>query len=245
MLGGGLTLRAPAAPEKLDYNRDVRPILSAKCFACHGADERQRQAGLRLDGPSGAIVPGDVVNSALTERILATDTAQMPPAHFQKPLDAAEKRTLLRWIDEGGDYRKHWAFALPKRQPGGSIDAFVSARLAREGWTLSPPADRATLIRRVTYDLTGLPPTPEEVDAFTSDKTPNAYEKVVDRLLASPRYGEKMAQQWMDLARYADSNGFQADYERYNNHPDHVKFVAGHWLPEVEAFIELDYVARV
>lgn len=210
-----LAASALAAPEKPDYNREVRPILSGKCFTCHGGDEAARKANLRLDEPNRTIIPGDVVNSELARRILAKDASQMPPAHFQKPLTDTEKRTLLRWIDDGADYQKHWAFLPPKRLQNGSIDKFVSERLTREGWALSPPADRVTLIRRVSYDLTGLPPTPAEVDAFVADKNSNAYEKVVDRLLASPRYGEKMAQQWMDLARYADSNGFQADYERY------------------------------
>ena len=208
---------APKLLPKIDYNRDIRPILSAKCFACHGQDESKRVAGLRLDLPNRAIVSGDILASALAHRIGRTDALQMPPADSGKTLTSSEKTLLKRWIGQGGRYTEHWAFAsLPPRRAGaGGIDSSITARLAQEGLTLSPAADKTTLIRRVSLDLTGLPPTPQAVEAFLADKSPSAYEKVVDRLLASPRYGEKMAQQWMDMARYADSNGFQNDHERY------------------------------
>ena len=224
------------AVEKLDYNRDIRPILSEKCFHCHGADPKARQAGLRLDQregaymllPSGhrAIVPGKPQASALIQRIDANFAAlRMPPPGSQKTLTAPERQLLHRWIAQGAIYKPHWAFVTPVRPslppvtqkswPRNGIDNFILARLEKENLTPSPPADRATLIRRVSLDLTGIPPTPAEVDAFLKDRSPNAYEKVVDRLLASPRYGEQMARNWLDGARYADSNGYQADYERY------------------------------
>lgn len=202
----------------VDYNRDIRPILSAKCFACHGQDEKKRAAGLRLDLPNPAVVGGDILASRLTHRIGATDALQMPPADSGKTLTEAEKVLLRRWIGQGGKYAPHWAYnPLPPRRAGAGegIDALIGARLAKEGLALSPEADKATLIRRVSLDLTGLPPTAAESDTFLADSSPNAYEKVVDRLLASPRYGETMAAAWMDMARYADSNGFQNDHERY------------------------------
>jgi hypothetical protein len=221
--------------EKLDYNRDIRPILAEKCFTCHGHDPKNLQAGLRLNQretaigklASGhrAIVPGNPQASELVKRIYSDAMSRMPPASSQKVLSEAEKQTLKRWIAQGAEYKPHWAFVKPVRPPlpavklkswpRNSIDYFILARLEREGWKPSPEADRTTLIRRVSLDLTGLPPTPAEVDAFLKDKSPNAYEKVVDRLLASPRYGEQMAQSWLDGARYADSNGYQADYERF------------------------------
>jgi hypothetical protein len=223
------------AVEKLDYNRDIRPILAAKCFACHGSDLKSLQAGLRLDLrdiathklPSGqvAIVPGKPQQSELVRRISLNDSPlQMPPSS-KKTLTDPEKQTLKRWIARGAEYKQHWAFVKPARPPlppvkfaawvRTPIDRFILARLEREGLKPSPETDRATLIRRVSLDLTGIPPTPQEVDAFIQDHAPNAYEKVVDRLLASPRYGERMAMSWLDGARYADSNGYQADYERY------------------------------
>ncbi|MBB6049903.1 PSD1 and planctomycete cytochrome C domain-containing protein [Armatimonas rosea] len=204
-----------APPPAVDYNRDIRPILSGKCFACHGQDESKRAAGLRLDGPNRAVVGGDILASALSHRIGATDALQMPPADSGKTLTEGEKTLLRRWIGQGGKYEQHWAFSPLPPQRAGGVDFFIRQRLAKEKLALSPEADKTTLIRRVALDLTGLPPTPQEVDAFLADKSPGAYERVVDRLLASPRYGEKMAQQWMDMARYADSNGFQNDHERY------------------------------
>jgi hypothetical protein len=229
------TGRAEGGKKMVDYNRDIRPILSAKCFACHGADPKAIQAGLRLDRRADAlrklasgrqaIVPGDILASELTQRISTSGPMVMPPVDSHKALTTAEKQTLMRWIGEGAEYKEHWAFvkqvrpALPavkqKAWPKNGIDYFVLAKLEKEHLAPASEADRTTLIRRASLDLTGVPPMPAEVDAFLADKSPNAYEKVVDRLLASPRYGERMAMTWLDGARYADSNGYQADYERF------------------------------
>lgn len=223
------------AAEKLQFNRDIRPILSDKCFFCHGTDANHRKGDLRLDekesafkpAKSGeiAIVPGSPEKSALIARIeLAHDDDDlMPPKKSGKELNSHEKALLKQWISEGAPYEGHWAFtpparpavpmvpASPKAQP---VDAFIAARLAKEGLTLSKEADRATLIRRLSLDLTGLPPTAAEVQAFEKDSAPNAYERLVDRLLQSQHYGERMAMQWLDYARYADSHGFQTDSSR-------------------------------
>ncbi len=225
--------KAPVA-KKTEYNRDVRQIIT-KCFSCHGHDSKAVQAGLRLDKrptaieklPSGgfAIVPFHPEKSELIDRIYATDGMQMPPKSSNKTLNAEEKAVLKQWILEGAEYKEHWAFVAPVRPPvpkvhetswpKNSIDNFVLAKLEEQGLKPSPEADKRTLIRRVSLDLTGIPATPDQVNAFIADKSPNAYEKVVDRLLASPQYGERMAMDWMDYARYADSNGYQADYERF------------------------------
>jgi hypothetical protein len=220
------------ASEKIAFNRDIRPILSDKCFHCHGPDEKERKSGLRLDvreaalkpAESGAvaIVPGNPEQSELIARAFTDHESDiMPPSKLGKPLSSREKELLKRWIAEGAEYQGHWAFITPSRPPvptqskhQTAIDAFISARLAKEGLTPSPEADRATLIRRVSLDLTGLPPTPSEVITFEKDTSPDAYEKVVNRLLASQHYGEQMAMQWLDYARYADSHGFQTDSSR-------------------------------
>jgi hypothetical protein len=221
---------------EVSFNRDVRPILSDACFQCHGPDEAERKSGLRLDlrdaalkpAKSGsiAIVPGKPEESELLLRVRAHDADEkMPPPKSKKTIKPEQIELLRKWIAEGAEYQGHWAFlpvqkpAVPALPPRGeipvkAIDAFVSARLAKEGLHLSAEASRETLIRRVTLDLTGLPPTEPEIDAFLADRSPGAYEKVVDRLLASPRYGEHMAAQWLDFARYADSNGFQSDATR-------------------------------
>jgi hypothetical protein len=218
---------APAA-EKIVFNRDIRPILSDKCFHCHGPDEKERKSGLRLDvrdaalkpAESGAIaiVPGTPKLSELIARCLTTDEEDlMPPSKMGKPLTEREKALLQQWVAEGAEYQGHWAFISPVKPSisgPNAIDNLITARLAKEGLKPSPEADRATLIRRVSLDLTGLPPTPAEVDAFEKDPAANAYEKVVDRLLQSPHYGERMAMQWLDFARYADSHGFQTDSSR-------------------------------
>ncbi len=223
--------KQPAAPS---FNTDVRRILSGNCFKCHGPDDKQRTAGLRLDQragalgklPSGnrAIVPGDTAKSELIRRIMATGPTQMPPATANKPLTAADKLVLKRWIASGAAYESHWAFVAPKRTapptvklkgwPKNSIDHFTLARIEKAGLKPSPEADRYTLIRRVSLDLTGIPPTPKEVDAFVADSHPNAYGRVVDRLLTSPQYGERWARRWLDLARYADTNGYEKDRQR-------------------------------
>jgi hypothetical protein len=213
--------RAADAP---DFNRDVRPILAARCFKCHGPDDAARKAKLRLDSRAGAEhVLGKPAESELLRRITAEDESEvMPPASLKKPLSAAEKETLKAWVAAGAPYAPHWSFVPPKRPnvpktigpSNNPIDAFVRNRLEREGLRASPEADRYTLIRRVYLDLIGIPPTPEEVDAFVADRSSDAFEKVVDRLLASPHYGERWARRWLDLARYADTNGYEKDRQR-------------------------------
>ncbi|MBL9152889.1 MAG: PSD1 domain-containing protein [Verrucomicrobiales bacterium] len=221
------------AEDRLQFNRDIRPILSDACFHCHGPDEKERKGGLRLDlkehafqpGKSGAIpiVPGRPDDSEILVRVLleSADPDHMPPPKSGKSLTPAQKDTLRRWIEQGAEYQGHWAFITPDRPAIPTIeghphpvDAFLADRLRREGLALQPEADRATLLRRVSLDLTGLPPTLAELDAFERDTAPDAYEKAVDRLLASPHFGERMALEWLDLARYADSNGFQSDGSR-------------------------------
>jgi hypothetical protein len=214
-------------PDAVDFNRDIRPILSENCFYCHGQDPAKREADLRLDDREAAlaaraIVPGDPGASTLLERIHSTDAdVQMPPPDSNRRLSAEQKQLLDRWIRAGADYAPHWAFVAPERpQPPAvrqadwvrnDIDRFVLAAIEQAGLAPSPEADRTTLIRRLHADLVGLPPTPEEVDAFVADSRPDAYERLVARLLASPHYGERQALPWLDTARYADSNGFQQD----------------------------------
>lgn len=226
---------SPASPaEPVRFNRDIRPILSDHCFHCHGFDGNHRKAGLRLDTFEGAtaprkgrpaIVPGRPEASELWHRITARDPAErMPPPDLGHGLTPAQIELLGRWIREGARYENHWAFlkperpALPEVRQGDwvrtPVDRFVLARLEAEGLRPSAEADRATLIRRVSLDLTGLPPTPAEVDAFVNDPRPDAYERLVDRLLASPRYGEHMAHYWLDAARYGDTHGLHLDNER-------------------------------
>jgi hypothetical protein len=200
--------------QTVEFNRDIRPILSDRCYTCHGPSVTNRVSKLRLDSEQST--------KAYLEQIVTRISAgekpvRMPPAYTGPSLSAGEIDLIKRWISQGAVWEKHWSFIPPKRpgQPDSTLDTFVGARLAREGLTPSPEADRATLIRRASFDLTGLPPTPSEVDAFLQDASSNAYEKVVDRLLASPRYGERMAIRWLDAARYADTNGYQTDGERY------------------------------
>jgi hypothetical protein len=221
-----------AAP--IDFNRDVRPILAENCFACHGMDANRRVAGLRLDTddalkrlPSGrvAVVPGNLKASALYTRVTAKNATVMPPPATGKKLTAKQIETLRRWIAQGGRYAAHWAYTpvrrpvapSPRRPVAGwslnPIDRFLLARMEQEGIRPSPEADRRTLIRRLSLDLTGLPPTPEEVSAFVGDRRPDAYERLVDRLLASPHYGERMAVFWLDLVRYADTVGYHGDQD--------------------------------
>jgi len=218
---------AEPGPAAIDFNRDIRPILAENCLYCHGQDGNKRQADLRLDDraaavSAGAIVPGNPGASTLLERIRSSDPdVQMPPPTSNRRLSDDQKRLLERWIAAGADYAPHWAFVPPVRPavpavspsawPRNDVDRFVLAALERHGLAPSPEADRPTLIRRLHADLVGLPPTPEEVDAFVADADPQAYEQLVDRLLASPHYGERMALGWLDAARYADSNGFQQD----------------------------------
>ncbi len=217
----GLLFAASARADELSYNRDVRPILSDNCFACHGPDKNQRKGKLRLDERDvaiarKAIVPGKPGESSLVARIeSAAADEQMPPPDSHKKLTAPQKEILKKWIAEGAKYEPHWAYIAPKkseiRNPKSEIDTFILERLAKEKLAPSPEADRVTLIRRLTFDLTGLPPTWAEVQAFAKDKSPKAYESLVDRLLASPRYGERMAIFWLDQVRYADSIGYHSD----------------------------------
>jgi Protein of unknown function (DUF1553)/Protein of unknown function (DUF1549)/Planctomycete cytochrome C len=216
-----------AADPPVDFNRDIRPILSDRCFKCHGP--ATQKAKVRLDSldhakKTNAIVPGKPDESAILDRILAErDDERMPPPEAGARLTDAQVKTLKAWIAAGAKYEPHWAFTSPvrvnpDRQGGGGtnhpIDGFVYSRLEKEGIKPSPQADKATLIRRASLDLIGLLPTPAEVDAFMKDDSANAYEKLVDRLLASPHYGERQARHWLDLARYADSNGFTVDGAR-------------------------------
>ena len=218
-------MAASAAAEKVDFARDVRPILSNRCFKCHGPDEGARKGKLRLDdreaalgeGKSGeiAIVPGKAADSELVKRLHAEDPDdRMPPASAKMELSDREKRILEQWIAEGAEYRPHWSFVAPQVTGTHSIDEFIGKKLAAEKLKPSPEAGRHQLIRRVTLDLTGLLPSPEEAEAFAKDTAPDAYEKLVDRLLASPAYGERWARRWLDLARYADTNGYEKDRER-------------------------------
>src|SRR4051812_38337528 len=228
-------VKTKPATGTIEFNREIRPILSDNCFTCHGPDENKRKAKLRFDrkedafkaGKSGdlAIVPGDAAHSKLVQKITSKDEDEvMPPPKSGKKLTAQQIDLLTRWIAQGAKWQSHWSFTKPERPAlpevknkkwaRNEIDYFVLNRLEKEGLKPSPEADKTTLIRRAALDLTGLPPTPEEVDAFLSDKSTGAYEKVVDRLLTSPRYGEHMARYWLDAARYADSHGYHIDSER-------------------------------
>jgi hypothetical protein len=222
-----LLVAAPMAWAEVSFNKDIRPIMSDTCFRCHGPDKSSRMAGLRLDireealkkTKSGAapIVPGDPEQSAVIARVFATNTAKiMPPAFAHKELTQAQKETIRQWVAEGAKYEGHWAYAkvtrpVPPAVGPNPIDSFIRARLIREDLTPSPEADKRTLIRRVTLDLTGLPPTPEDVAAFLNDSSADAYPKIVDRLLASPGFAEKQTMLWLDSVRYADTCGFHGD----------------------------------
>lgn len=219
----------PLLAQGPDFNREVLPILSNHCFACHGPDAQTREADLRLDeipallaAGGETIIPGKSDESELIRRLLSSDEDElMPPPEHKRPLSPQQIATLRSWIDAGARTAPHWAFVAPIRpdvpqvsQPDwvrNPIDSFVLKRLEQEGLGPSPPADRATLLRRLSLDLIGLPPTPAELEAFLSDSSPEAYERQVDRLMANPHYGERMALPWLEAARYADSNGFQQD----------------------------------
>jgi len=224
-----------AVPEKPRFNRDIRPLLSNNCFYCHGPDEKKREAGRRLDTRDGAlkeidgvraVVPGQPDASELLIRVLTHDKDELmpPPKSKKPPLNPEQMATLRRWIEQGAEYEEHWAFlpvskaAPPAVKDAGwgrnAIDQFIAARLESEGVRPSPEADRATLFRRVSLDLLGLLPTPEEVQQFVADPAPDAYEKLVDHLLTSPHYGERWGRHWLDQARYADSNGYTIDSAR-------------------------------
>jgi hypothetical protein len=226
---------ADGPQRQIDFNRDIRPILAEKCWICHGPDASNKKIKLRLDSEESAladlgrgrraIVPNHPEQSQMVRRITAEDEAmRMPPVSSGRSLTGQEIELLIEWIRQGAEWRKHWSFIAPVRSqlpevknntwPKNAIDRFVLARLEREGLTPSSEADRAALIRRVSLDLTGLPPTLREIDDFLNDRSPNAYERVVDRLLAGPRFGERMAFRWLEAARYADTNGYQLDGER-------------------------------
>lgn len=255
-----------AAEEPVEFNRDIRQILTNKCFACHGPDDNTREAELRLDSEEAAfggekkvIVRGKPEASALIQRIFSEDEDErMPPASTNKGLTPKEKELLKRWVAEGAKWQVHWAYVPPvKRAPknfdrlaANPIDGFVLERLEKAGQGFSNPADRVTLIRRLYFDLIGLPPTPAEVDAFVNDKSPGAYKKVVDRLFTSPHFGERLAIYWLDVVRYADSNGYHADKPRqvapyrdyvisaFNSNMPYDRFIieqlAGDLLPEAK-----------
>jgi len=259
---------APAEESKVGYRHDILPILSDRCFKCHGPDSASRKAGLRLDRPDAAtseldsgdkaIVPGKPAESELVKRIMSTDPDEMmPPPDSGKVLSDAERNVLRQWIEQGAKYEKHWAFVAPQRPDvptakhpelvHNPIDNYVLARLDAEGIEPSPRATKERLIRRLYFDLIGLPPSLPEIDAFLADGAPDAYEKIVDRLLQSPHYGERMAVDWLDGARFADSNGYQNDFSRnmspwrdwvidaFNKHMRYDEFVtdqiAGDLLP--------------
>jgi hypothetical protein len=224
----------PGAAAEIDYNRDIRPILSENCFACHGFDEKARKGKLRLDVAESAyaernglirIKPGDPANSEVWLRITSKDEEEvMPPPDAHSKLTEAQKQTIKSWIEQGAKYALHWSLVPPKKvevplmgKTAGAnpIDAFVRARLHEQKLSAAPEADRSTLIRRVSLDLTGLPPSAEDVQAFGGDRDPKAFEHLVDRLLASPHFGERMALEWLDAARYADTNGFSIDGGRH------------------------------
>src|SRR5690242_6953354 len=230
-----LLVRSATAAAPVDFNRDIRPIFAGSCLKCHGIDEGSRKSKLRLDvretaiGPAksgaSAIIPGHPEKSELIRRVFSTDPdVFMPPPAAHVTLTDAQKNLLHQWISEGAKYETHWAFVAPMQAPlptvkardwpRNAIDFFVLAKLEENGLTPSPQADRYTLVRRVYLDLIGLPPTPQEADAFVNDSSPDAYERLVDRLLASPHYGERWARRWLDLARYSDTNGFEKDRPR-------------------------------
>lgn len=257
------------AKGKIDFNFQVKPILSDKCFACHGPDAKKRQADLRLDNEEGAfaalksnpnhfaIVKENAEESFLVRRIFSEDPLfQMPPPESNLALTEYEKNTLRKWIEQGAEYKQHWAFTPPRRPevPDGGegcnndIDHFIRARLTEVGLEPNPAADKERLIRRVSFDLTGLPPSLEQADAFLKNDSPDAYEKLVDELLASPAYGERWANYWLDVSRYGDTHGYQDDLPRvmwpwrdwvihaFNENLPYDKFVtwqlAGDLLPE-------------
>lgn len=221
----GACLLVSSRPRVPTYNADIRPVLSENCFFCHGPDANQRKGDLRLDLRAAALeaeawIPGDRSRSLAWERIHSVQPReQMPPPDSHRTLSETQKELIGRWIDAGAVYEEHWAFQAPVAADvaGGPqlIDTLVDRKLRERGWKRSTEAQRATLLRRVTLDLTGLPPTPEEIESFCSDARPDAYERVVMRLLASPHYGERMALPWLDAARYADSNGFQQDGDTF------------------------------
>jgi hypothetical protein len=228
-VGAYAASEAQPLPEKIEFNRDVRPILSDNCFYCHGPDASHRKGKLRLDLREHAIareafVPGKPAESELVLRVRSTDEEEMmPPPDSNKKLSARDKTVLERWIAEGAAYQRHWAYEPPVKAPipagANGVDVLVARRLAERGLKASPQADRRTLIRRLQADLLGLPPTPAEVEAFAADSAPGAYAKLVERLLASPHFGERMAVGWLDLVRFADTIGYHTATIRATSGP--------------------------
>src|SRR5262245_22742738 len=230
MLSSTLCVLLFAAPAgQPTFNRDIRPILAENCFACHGPDKAARKGDLRLDVREdavkmGAIVPGKPNESELVARFDATGAKQMPPPKSHKKLTSVQKETLKAWIAAGAEYEPHWSFIPPKRpaQPAvknnawvrNPIDRFILEKLEAKGLTPAPEADRRTLARRLALDLTGLPPEPALVDAFVADPRPDAYERLVDRLMSSPTWGEHRGRYWLDAARFADTHGIHFDNYR-------------------------------
>src|ERR1051325_9594133 len=258
-----------AEQSRVDFNFQIRPLLSDRCFKCHGPDEKARKKKLRLDQREGVfktleddfavVKPGDPDHSELVRRIFATDEdEQMPPPKSGLKLSDAEKDLLKRWVAEGAEYKSHWSFIpvgpVTPPKPGGAqwvrnpIDSFVLARLERENLRPAPEAAREILLRRLAFNLTGLPPSLTELDAFLADSAPDSDERAVERFLNSPAYGERMALDWLDLARYADTYGYQSDVERdmsawrdwviraFNQNLSYDKFItwqiAGDMLPD-------------
>ena len=227
---------AVQAQDSIQYNRDIRPILNDACFACHGPDSASRKGELRLDVrdaalEKGAIAPGHPDESEMIRRILSDDPEEvMPPPELKKTLSPEQKKLLTDWIQDGGEYQQHWSYIAPTRPavpevpesvraafgnwPKNAVDHFILKHLADSGLTPAAPADRRTLARRASFDITGLPPSPESVDAFVSDSSPDAYEKFVDQLLQSPHWGEHRGRYWLDYARYADTHGIHFDNYR-------------------------------
>ncbi|HAN98648.1 MAG TPA: hypothetical protein DCQ98_14965, partial [Planctomycetaceae bacterium] len=226
----GLGASTALAQPSLEYNRDIRPILADNCFACHGPDSASRKAGLRIDQreaaiEAGALEPGDPESSEIYLRMItANPDAIMPPPASHKQLTTDQIATIRQWIEEGAEYQPHWSFIAPTRPAlpevrdaawiRNPIDRFILARLEAEGLAPAPEADRRTLVRRLAFDLTGLPPTPELVAEFVADQSPEAYERLVDRLLESERWGEHRGRYWLDYARYADTHGIHFDNYR-------------------------------
>ncbi|WP_197454254.1 PSD1 and planctomycete cytochrome C domain-containing protein [Stieleria varia] len=207
----------------VDFSRDIRPILSDHCFACHGPDEHERQADLRLDTADGiqsVVSMGNAVDSELIERLLTDDPdVIMPPPKFNKPISDAQRKLLEEWVQSGATFQQHWSFVKPEKaqlpdEAVAPIDYFINRSIRRMGLTANPTADRNTLIRRACLDLTGLPPTQEQLAEFLADESPDAYEKLIDRLLASPAFGQHMGRYWLDLVRYADTHGLHLDNYR-------------------------------
>lgn len=236
-LPAGIEKELANLPKDLDFNIHVKPVLSDRCFACHGPDQAKREAGLRLDNEESAyasladhpdkfaIKPGNLANSEVYHRIVSADPEEvMPPAESDLHLSDRDKAILVRWIQGGAKYKPHWAFIPPtlpsppqlekKEWASNEIDHFIRRKIDQKGWGVSPAADKEMLLRRLSFDLTGLPPSPTQMDQFLADESPEAYEKMVDQMLASSAYGERMATDWMDVSRFADTHGYTVDRYR-------------------------------